>query len=82
MSSTREDTEARFRKMIMSQSPGKRVAMACGMFSTGKTLVRAGLPEPSHEDTLNLQQRIFLRLYGTDFSPSERENILKTMDTE
>jgi hypothetical protein len=80
MSSTHEDAEARFRKMMLNQSPGERVAMACRMFSTGRTLLRAGLPEPSLEDTLNQHQRIFLRLYGADFSPSEREKILKTLE--
>lgn len=76
-----EDTEARFRKMILSQTPGKRVAMACGMFSTGEALVRAGLNGQSHNDELSLRQRLFLRLYGDDFSPSERTAILKKLET-
>ena len=59
-----EVIEARFRRMILSQTPGRRVAMACQMFSTGVTLIRAGLKEKSYRDELNLRQRIFLRLYG------------------
>ena len=76
-----EVIEARFRRMIMYQTPGRRVAMACRMFSTGVSLVRAGLHGQSQDDELNLRQRTFLRLYGIDFSPSERDKILKSLET-
>ena len=76
-----EVTEAMFRRMMLDQTPGRRVTMACQMFSTGVTLVRAGLNEQSYGDELNLRQRIFLRLYGRDFSPSERDKVVKKLKT-
>ena len=79
--STGENTDARFRRMMMSKSPSRRVSIACQMFSTGVALVRAGLLGQAHDTGLALRKRIFLRLYGADFSPAERARILKKWGT-
>ncbi len=80
MSRPRDAVEERFRKMILNLTPGERVTMACRMFSTGVALVRAGLRACGDEDTLaGDRQRVFMRLYGRDFSPSERAGILRSL---
>jgi hypothetical protein len=77
MSNVDESAEARFHRMLMSQPPGRRVVMACRMFSTGMALVRAGLHRQGYVDRSELRQHVFLRLYGDDFTPAERSKILK-----
>jgi hypothetical protein len=81
VSGSGEDIERRFREMMMRQTPAARLVMACRMFSTGKALVRAGLSQSHDGETLNFRQRLFLRLYGRDFSPSERDRILTYLGT-
>ncbi|MCX5801062.1 MAG: hypothetical protein NTX17_06710 [Candidatus Eisenbacteria bacterium] len=68
--------ETNFQKMIMSQSPGTRVAMACRMFSTGVALVQAGLRGQTHGRIEDLRPLVFLRLYGHELSSSQRVEIL------
>jgi len=78
MRDTPADVDARFREMMLSQSPSRRVAMACRMFSTAKALVRAGILQESGElDAEDLRERVFQRIYGNDFSASDREKILR-----
>ena len=72
-----ESAEARFHRMLMSKTPGRRVVMACRMFSTGVALVRAGLHRQGHVCRPELRQHVFLRLYGDDFTPAERSKILE-----
>ena len=72
--------EARFRKLIMSRSPAERLAMACRMFRTGKSLARAGLLRdhgPLSDD--DLRRHIFLRFYSEDFTELEKEKIIKRL---
>ena len=68
--------ETSFEKMIMSQSPGTRLAMACRMFSTGVALVQAGLRGQTHGRIEDLRPLVFLRLYGHEMSSSQRHRIL------
>jgi hypothetical protein len=72
------DIEERFRKMIMARSPQERLAMACRMFATAKTLVRAGIKEEHGliDDPYELRKHMFLRLYGQDFGETEQAKIL------
>jgi len=78
MSDTPVDIEARFHKMILSLAPAQRLIMACRMFSTAQTLVRAGiLQEGKQLDAEALRERLFKRLYGQDFRTSASEKILR-----
>ncbi|MBI4559875.1 MAG: hypothetical protein HY706_19980 [Candidatus Hydrogenedentes bacterium] len=79
MSTAKEDLEARYRRMLLSLSPGERVAMACRMFSTAVTLVEAGLRVSANPQNLNVRQRKFLRFYGRDFSEADQAKILKAL---
>lgn len=62
--------------MLLALSPQERLAMACRMFGTAKALIRAGLRDEYGElDPGELRRRLFLRLYGEDFSEDERRRI-------
>lgn len=73
------DIEERFRKIIMARSPQDRLAMACRMFATAKSLVRAGI-EKEHGLLRpdKLREHVFLRLYGQDLGKAERTTILNS----
>jgi hypothetical protein len=82
MMTTPGDVDARFRKMILSRSPAARLGMSCRMFSTARSLMAAGiLAGRGDVDPGYLRERIFLRLYGDDFSIPERERILRYLRT-
>ena len=69
-----------YRELLLARSPSQRLAMACEMFSTAKALVRAGI-EQEHGplEPEELRQRMFLRLYGQDFSEAEKEKICRAL---
>ena len=78
MKDTPADVEARFRSMILEQTPARRLIMSCRMFSTAKALIRAGiLAESGGRLPDDLRQRIFRRLYSRDFDSSDLERILE-----
>jgi len=78
MKDTAPDIEKRFREMMLSRSPGERLAMACRMFSTAKSLVLAGISqEPEEQQREGIRRRLFLRFYRDDFGPAERKKILE-----
>lgn len=58
-----------------------RLRMGCDMFSTAKALAAAGIRyEMGHEDSKEFRRRLFLRFYGTDFTPEESERILSHIE--
>jgi len=82
MKDTPPEVEARYREMIMSRSPAERLTMATRMFMTAKSLVRAGLKASG--ETIPPEEmpgRIFLRFYGHEFGPAEKERILQHLKT-
>lgn len=78
MTDTTQEIEARYRQLVLSQSPARRLAMACKMFATAKALVLAGIlkREAGDQSPQGLRGQIFLRLYGRDFDTAERQKIL------
>jgi len=76
MRDTSVQVEAEFRELIMARSPSERLAMACRMFETAKSLVLAGiLREHGPLPPQALRRHLFMRLYGEDFDHDERERI-------
>jgi hypothetical protein len=74
------DVEARFSQMLLAETPARRLAMGCSMFSAAKALIRAGIvSEFGGSEPEDLRQRIFIRLYGCDFGVDEREIILRRL---
>lgn len=79
MMDTSKEIESRYIGLLMSLSPGKRLAMACRMFSTAKSLIKAGAKHQNSNQELpdDIRSLIFLRLYGNDFSEVEQNRILE-----
>jgi hypothetical protein len=70
---TTTDAARMYRDLLCSKSGAERFRMGCEMFETAKAFALAGLREQGEE---GLRERLFLRLYGHDFEPEERERIL------
>ena len=80
MKDTPETIETKFRAMVLARSPAERLSMACGMFATAKTLVKAGILQEDRDlDPGELRQQIFLRLYGDDFDETDKAKILAAL---
>lgn len=80
MKDTTPEIEKRYRSLIARKSPSERLRMASSMFDTGITLMRAGLKHRNRElNEAQLRARVFLRLYGEDFTSSEIRKIASSI---
>ena len=80
MKDTPDEVERRYHAMLMALPPGRRVAMALGMFDTARALAEAGLRATGLSDPRAVRRAIFLRFYGDDFGPRETAAILSALD--
>lgn len=67
MKDTQPDIECEYNRRLMSLTPAERLRMACDMFTTAKTLARAGIRAqygdlPDDE----IEHHILWRFYGDD----------------
>jgi hypothetical protein len=78
MNDTSPEMEARYRAMVMSRPPGgERLRIVSDMFDMTRTLLVAGIRAARPDITeVELRQELFLRYYGDEFSPEQREKIL------
>lgn len=66
------------REMIQKKSPIERLKMGCSMHETSKYLItRAIMEDNPHISKTELKQELFLKFYGNDFDPKNREKIIK-----
>ena len=66
-----------YNEMMLSKSPLERLRMASRMYDSAKKLVLSGLlRERQHLDPSKLRGELFLRIYGNDFSVTDRERIM------
>ena len=82
MNDTQPEVERNFREMIMSRTtPSERLAMASRMFAAAKFVAIAGI-RMQYGDLSNvvIRKHLFLRWYGGDFTPEQREAILRSLD--
>jgi len=83
MLDTHPDVAIRYRDLMMSKNGQQRLLMGCSMYDTAKKIVRSAIynnrPEISEEE---MKKEIFLRFYGHEFSPSEREKFLSALAVE
>ncbi len=78
MDDTSAEISAKIYEMLASKSPLERLQMGCSMIDTSKHLITCGiLKDHPHISKKNLRREIFLRFYGSDFDPDEREKIIK-----
>jgi hypothetical protein len=81
MDDTTPEIAEMMREMIRMKSPTERVKMGCSMYETSKHLIiRAILENNPGISEVGLRQELFLRFYGNDFNPIEREKILKHLE--
>ena len=77
MDDTLAKVEQRYREMLLSKSPAKRLKMASRMYDSARKLVIAGiLKDRGYLDMPRLRAQLFLRMYGNDFSTTEKERII------
>ena len=80
MNDTQPKTEQHYKEMLLSKSPLERLQMTSRMFDSGRKLVIAGiLKEKPYLNSSQLRALLFLRLYGTDFTATDRERIVKNI---
>ena len=73
---TSAEAQARYRDMLMAQTPEQRLIMCTRMWADARALVVAGLADEPNPEGHSLRARIFLRMYGRDFEPAERARIV------
>jgi len=76
MRDTPAAVEERFRMLLLQVAPEERLAMSCRMFATAKALIRAAIEDQGPISREELRSRVFLRLYGLDYSDRERARII------
>ena len=81
MKDTSPEMEERYRRMLMALAPEERLRRGCNMFQTAKAIVIASIKNElgPHITESELRCRLFLRLYGTDFSEPTRLKILSRL---
>lgn len=81
MNDTPGAIEDKFREMIMTCSPADRIAMACRMFATARSLTAAGIHQTSPDlGADEIKQRIFLRFYSHEYGETELQEILSVLN--
>ena len=77
MNDTTPEIAARYKKLIMSKSGEERLLMGCSMYDTARKIVLSAIRNnnPAITNT-EIKRQIFLRFYGHEFQPSDKEKIL------
>jgi hypothetical protein len=70
---TLDKIERKFHDMLLARSGEERLKMGCSMHATARALVKASIPQ---RDPVAVNRELFLRFYGDDFEPEQREKIL------
>jgi hypothetical protein len=77
MSDTPARIEERYKEMLLSRTSSERLKMASKMYDSGRKLVISGIQNGRQQlNAPQLRRRLFLRMYGNDFTASEREKII------
>ncbi len=78
MNDTDPIMESCFLEMMMKKSGQERLKMGFSMFDMARRQVIASIKAKNpNADIREIRREIFLRFYGQDFSPEEREKILR-----
>lgn len=74
MNDTSPEVAAKLHELFMQRSGAERVNMGCEMFSTSRMIVTSSLEAQGYRG-IELKKQIFLRTYGSDFSPETLDKI-------
>lgn len=81
MSDTHPAIAERFRQMLMARSGEERLRMGCSMHEAARRLVRASiLAQNPDAGPQEIRRSLFLRFYGHEFDPTQRQKILTALD--
>jgi len=75
MKDTSEKMEKIYHEMIMKKTPEERVKMCFSMLNTVRRIVLSTI-----KDKKKWRKEMFMRFYGDEFDPVQREKILLTLD--
>lgn len=78
MNDTSPEMAARWRELFMQRSGAERVSMGGEMFSMARRIMTASLEAQGYRG-LELRKQIFLRTYGTDFTPEVLDKICRAL---
>ncbi len=68
-------------EMIQQKKPIDRLKMGCSMYETSKYLILHAIKKNNPTiSTIELRKEFFLRFYGEDFSPKQRDKILMHLE--
>ena len=77
MEDTSPEMAAKMRELFLRKTLLERLEMGCSMYDTSRYLItQAILRENPGISPALLRREIFLRFYGEDFEPEEREKII------
>jgi len=77
MNDTSHEVMELYRAMLLARSGEERLKMGCSLNATARALIRASvLAKDPQASPATLRRELFLRLYGHEFEPEERERIL------
>ncbi len=69
---------SKYYQLIMAKSKEERLRMGCSMYDTAKKIVRSAILNQNPKITPGrMKKEMFLRFYGSEFSATEQEKILK-----
>lgn len=77
MNDTSPEVESLFNELMMKKTGQERMQMGFSMFEMARKQVLASIINQNpNVDSREIRKQLFLRFYGDDFTPEEREKIL------
>ncbi len=81
MRDTSPEIEAKMHELIQNKTPGERAMMGWSMYLTSKYIITQAILRENPDITpTELRKELFLKFYRDDFSPMEREKILRYLE--
>jgi hypothetical protein len=75
MKDTSEKVERIYNEMMMKKTPEERVKMCFSMLGTARRIVLSTI-----KDKKNWRKEMFLRFYGDEFTPMQKEKIIYALE--
>lgn len=78
MHDTSPEIDEKMREMIRGKTPFERAKMGASMFETSKYLITQSIMRNNpHISNPELRKELFLKFYSDDFTPANREKIIR-----
>ena len=80
MNDTTPEIAALYRNLIMNKSGEERLLMGCSMYDTARKIVLNAIcnNQPGITNT-EIKKQLFLRFYGQELQPADKEKILSIL---